>query len=201
MRYDLNLNTVTLWAQWKQTIPTTMQGFGDYCKNMVQDNGNNGSNISITLRDTRDNNTYTVAKLKDGNCWMTQNLRFKNSYNKYENPIQLYGAYYDNLVDLSSDTCADGWKIPSKATYENIITIYGASNMIRSPVNFTLAGYYYNGIIDSNSMGYYMTGTKYGNYSRYNILYINDSSAYVDSNENLGSFYREIGYSLRCVSN
>ena len=28
-----------------------------------------------TLIDTRDNNTYTVSKLADGHCWMTQNLR------------------------------------------------------------------------------------------------------------------------------
>ena len=28
-----------------------------------------------TLTDKRDNKTYTVAKLKDGNIWMTQNLR------------------------------------------------------------------------------------------------------------------------------
>ena len=28
-----------------------------------------------TLVDTRDDNTYTVSKLADGRCWMTQNLR------------------------------------------------------------------------------------------------------------------------------
>ena len=28
-----------------------------------------------TLTDTRDNNTYTISKLADGRCWMTQNLR------------------------------------------------------------------------------------------------------------------------------
>ena len=28
-----------------------------------------------TLTDSRDGNTYTIAKLKDGNRWMTQNLR------------------------------------------------------------------------------------------------------------------------------
>ena len=28
-----------------------------------------------TLTDTRDNNIYTVSKLADGRCWMTQNLR------------------------------------------------------------------------------------------------------------------------------
>ena len=31
-----------------------------------------------TLTDTRDNNTYTVSKLADGKCWMTQNLRIVN---------------------------------------------------------------------------------------------------------------------------
>ena len=32
---------------------------------------------TATLKDKRDNNTYTIAKLKDGKCWMTQNLRYK----------------------------------------------------------------------------------------------------------------------------
>jgi uncharacterized protein (TIGR02145 family) len=30
---------------------------------------------TTTLTDSRDNNTYGVAKLADGNCWMTENLR------------------------------------------------------------------------------------------------------------------------------
>lgn len=30
---------------------------------------------TVTLTDTRDNNTYTVSKLADGRCWMTKNLR------------------------------------------------------------------------------------------------------------------------------
>ena len=33
---------------------------------------------SVTLTDTRDGNTYTVKKLADGRCWMTQNLRTIN---------------------------------------------------------------------------------------------------------------------------
>ena len=32
------------------------------------------ANETARLRDTRDNKLYWVAKLKDGNCWMTQNL-------------------------------------------------------------------------------------------------------------------------------
>ncbi|MBQ3445488.1 hypothetical protein IJG29_02050 [Candidatus Saccharibacteria bacterium] len=33
-------------------------------------------NESLTLRDTRDNQEYTVAKLRDGKVWMTKNLNF-----------------------------------------------------------------------------------------------------------------------------
>ena len=42
-------------------------------------NGSYRGNVNYvptkTLVDTRDNNTYTVSKLADGKCWMTQNLR------------------------------------------------------------------------------------------------------------------------------
>ncbi|MBP5512387.1 hypothetical protein J6X90_03305 [Candidatus Saccharibacteria bacterium] len=36
------------------------------------------SGKTVTLYDIRDNNAYTVKKLVDGNCWMTQNLRIQN---------------------------------------------------------------------------------------------------------------------------
>ena len=37
---------------------------------------------TATLKDKRDNETYAIAKLKDGNCWMTQNLRLRLDVNK-----------------------------------------------------------------------------------------------------------------------
>ncbi len=40
---------------------------------------------SNTLTDTRDNSTYTVSKLNDGKCWMTQNLRITNTEITSEN--------------------------------------------------------------------------------------------------------------------
>ncbi len=36
--------------------------------------GNAKENDTVQLTDTRDNRKYWVTKLKDGNCWMTQNL-------------------------------------------------------------------------------------------------------------------------------
>ena len=40
---------------------------------------NSTEHQTATLKDKRDNETYTIAKLKDGKCWMTQNLRHKLS--------------------------------------------------------------------------------------------------------------------------
>ncbi len=36
-------------------------------------------NDSAVLTDTRDNSTYTVKKLADGKCWMTENLKISNT--------------------------------------------------------------------------------------------------------------------------
>lgn len=48
----------------------TMQNFS--CATLAE-------NQITTLVDTRDNNTYHVAKLRDGNCWMTDNIRIGNN--------------------------------------------------------------------------------------------------------------------------
>ena len=63
-------NKISLYAVWiPQNTTKTMQTFtSSDCSAMSTD--------SITaLKDIRDNNVYTIAKLKDGNCWMAENLR------------------------------------------------------------------------------------------------------------------------------
>ena len=37
------------------------------------------SGNTVTLKDSRDNNTYTVTKIADDKCWMTENLRITNA--------------------------------------------------------------------------------------------------------------------------
>jgi len=66
---DSNHN-ITLYAVWlPQDNTYTMQTFG-----ATQCNAMNTNDI-VALKDIRDNNVYTVAKLGDGHCWMTENLR------------------------------------------------------------------------------------------------------------------------------
>ena len=88
-----NETEVTLKAKWKYTkgihsISNMQQMTAKVCKESTTPNrtattlDTDGSHAgdpnyvpTVTLTDTRDNNTYTVSKLADGKCWMTQNLR------------------------------------------------------------------------------------------------------------------------------
>ena len=49
---------------------------------------------TATLTDVRDNNTYTVAKLADGKCWMTENLRLTNKTISRADSNLPYGVTY-----------------------------------------------------------------------------------------------------------
>ena len=53
--------------------PATMQSFTASQCNSLATTTSTADN-RITLSDSRDGKIYTVAKLEDGNCWMTQNL-------------------------------------------------------------------------------------------------------------------------------
>jgi uncharacterized protein (TIGR02145 family) len=55
--------------------PVTLQEMTDeYCASMPVYNGSNAAAV-LTLPDPRNGQTYQVAKLADGNCWMLNNLR------------------------------------------------------------------------------------------------------------------------------
>ena len=89
-----NADEITLTAKWKlkpkgiYTISNMQQMNPNICKanttpnrtatQLDTDGSHHGDPNYVptkTLTDTRDNNTYTVSKLADGKCWMTQNLR------------------------------------------------------------------------------------------------------------------------------
>ena len=89
-----------------------MQGFGNYCSKMQ-------TNQTLTLKDTRDNNSYTVAKLLDGRCWMTQNLRIQN-FTLTPN---------DSDIDAGQFVLAEsGWK-PSSARNSDLNDVYISQNV------------------------------------------------------------------------
>ena len=70
---DANLQ-ITLYAVWLEMDTTdTLQSFSNTRCNAMS------TGDMLALRDERDGDTYTIAKLTDGNCWMTENLRLDPS--------------------------------------------------------------------------------------------------------------------------
>ncbi len=68
----------TIYAVWKQdatfiTITTMQEMTKDICTNAIPGQ-------ETKLRDTRDDKIYYVARLADGNCWMTQNLAYDKGF-------------------------------------------------------------------------------------------------------------------------
>ena len=61
-----------LYAQWIEPVTgLTMQTFNG----TLPEYANAAQGTVIALRDERDNEIYTIAKLRDGHWWMTENLR------------------------------------------------------------------------------------------------------------------------------
>ncbi len=84
--------TKTLYAVWIQSAGNLQDWNG--CSNM------NIGDVTA-LKDTRDNQVYTVGKLADGNCWMTENLRLNNTAigNSDASLAQGYGGVFAGLAD------------------------------------------------------------------------------------------------------
>ena len=113
--------TVTLYAQWRTPINqlddvTYMQDLtASHCTN--SDNG-----ATATLRDRRDNNSYTIAKI-NGHCWMTQNLRLSGG----------------RTLTSADSNVASSWSFPS-----NSLTSGDSYTEARSLIssNTSYGGYY-----------------------------------------------------------
>ena len=94
--------TITLYAQWRTPINqlddvTYMQDLtASHCAN--SDNG-----ATATLRDRRDNNSYTIAKI-NGYCWMTQNLRLSRGRTLTSTDSNVASSWYFPTADLTLGT-------------------------------------------------------------------------------------------------
>lgn len=133
--------TVTLYAVWVPESTTyTMQTFGaSQCSAL-------NSGAVLALRDTRDDNTYGVAKLADGNCWMIENMRltpsavsFSTANTNLPTPDFISGAASssssNNLCNDDTQVCIDsvGYNTnainrsltPSPSTNNNNSSWYG----------------------------------------------------------------------------
>lgn len=110
-------NTITLYAMWKKKA-TSMQDFS--C--------NLGDGAQAEITDTRDGNTYKIAKLADGKCWMIENLRLGST--KMNNR---------KLTSANSDIASD-YTLPNSNT--SGFSSDTAQNLYVNESNTSYGGYY-----------------------------------------------------------
>lgn len=133
------------------------------------------------LKDSRDGHRYWVTKLKDGNCWMTQNLDYNGGGTRYtENtvgswkmtgaPSQHYytgdwengrtslGSYYS--FTAAQTVCPSGWRLPTTGADGETAKLWSGISSIKTlqsdPYYFVAGGYVSDdGIRQSGAQAYW----------------------------------------------
>ncbi len=99
---------LSLYAIWVPSNGNSLQGWTG-CSALTK--ANEATDIlsqSITaLTDQRDNQTYAVAKLADGNCWMIENLRLDNQYTTSAADIAKAQGYNSRFIGLADPETAN----------------------------------------------------------------------------------------------
>ena len=95
-----------------------------------------------TLTDTRDNNTYTVSKLADGKCWMTQNLRIidktltpadsdvTSNYTIPASSLSGFISYNTSNAYVNSDGGFYNWYAATAGTGTTALTVNGQNTTV-----------------------------------------------------------------------
>ncbi len=92
------------------------------------------------LRDERDGKFYYLAKLKDGNVWMTQNLDFD---------IVVDAGGKSNVTAELSDVSSD-WTTSSTYIPKNTETTISSSAIATDTRSWNLGDYYYDGVTSTS---------------------------------------------------
>ena len=113
-QYTGNNNGLALYAVWIESAGSfqdtntiaTLCGTGINSLVAAATDGTTNLSSVSALTDARDNQTYAIAKLADGNCWMIENLRLENTaaHNSDGTLAQGYGTSttYGNFEGLAN---------------------------------------------------------------------------------------------------
>ena len=120
--YSGNNNGLSLYARWIKSTGS-LQGWTG-CSSLA-------SGAVTALTDQRDNETYAIAKLADGNCWMIENMRLENtnSDNSTGALAQGYGtsATYGNFSGLAD---AENTNFSDSTTANSLYSTDGSNDTI-----------------------------------------------------------------------
>ncbi|MBR3180001.1 InlB B-repeat-containing protein [Candidatus Saccharibacteria bacterium] len=157
---DLSTKGLALYAYWIKSAGD-LQGWQG-CDSLA-------SGAVTALTDTRDNNTYAVAKLADGNCWMIENLRLGGS----------------SAMNLTTANTVTAFTLPASTntfdTSDYTAIQMSAKNTLEAPTNMTTS---------TNAEVY-----SYGNYYSWAAV-IGSTTAYSTDNQSVNTSICPSGWHL-----
>ncbi len=169
---SLSTNGMILYPVWIASAGS-LQGWNG-CSSLadIPTSGRATLASMTALKDTRDNNVYTVAKLADGKCWMTENLRLNTEDSTNSNLAQGFGGAFTGLPSTT-----DSWSTSSNtlAQFNNNNTNLGGKNASGTDLSIS-----HN--TNTNSVQWY----SYGNYYSWPAA-IADTTTHNTNNEHVSN--------------
>ena len=149
LHFDNSTHGATLYAVWTPSAGILQNWNG--CSSL-------GRGRVTALTDNRDGQTYAIAKLADGNCWMIENLRLDAANSGDSTKAQGFGGNFTGLANSESANFTNSTTANSKYSttnitgsnqgfrfprYNNANTSSPATNMSTTDTNIYSYGNYY----------------------------------------------------------
>ncbi len=181
-------NGLSLYAVWIKSAGSLQSDATTACNGLTEDPNDGTANLSsvTALTDERDNNTYAIAKLADGKCWMIENLRLENT-GAHNTDGTLSQGYNSSFIGLAN---------PESANFDNSTTansLYSTDGSTAAPaITGSYTGYRFprynnNNTNSRQSSSSYSTGSNtysYGNYYTWHAA-IADTTHYDTNNQSI----------------
>ena len=179
---DYSTTGLSLYAVWVKSVGSIQDSskVASTCSRLITAPTDGTATLSSVsaLTDQRDNQTYAIAKLADGNCWMIENLRLDNTAEltlaNTNNPLNngtnvtLKHNYTDtdtyntlsatSSVAYDADTAPDGWCTTNSAACDD-------QSRLRTDNTTNRATYTSGQMVTSQNANTYSYGNYYNWYS------------------------------------
>ena len=197
-------NGLSLYAVWVKSTGslqdtnkvTELCGTTTTNGTLVQAPTNGTANLSSVsaLTDQRDNQTYAIAKLADGKCWMIENLRLDNQYTVGNN--QTDSSVTNESLSQGYNPSFIGLADPESANFSNSTTansLYSTDGSTEKTISGSYQGYRFPRYNNNNTSQRAEDTTNanvntysYGNYYTWHAV-IADTTHYTSGNHSTTS--------------
>ena len=196
-------NGLSLYAVWVESIGSlqdvdkvaTLCGTGTGSLTQAPTDGTANLSSVTALTDQRDNQTYAIAKLADGKCWMIENLRLDNQYtvgNNQTNPsvtnASLSQGYNPSFIGLAEPETDFSDSTTANSLYTTESDVAGKNTISGDELGYRFPRYNNNNTSQraANTTNTDVNTYSYGNYYTWHAV-IADTTHYESGDHNTTS--------------